>query len=236
MKRILYLVAIFSFLFTGAFAQSLSLSNYNITVWGNQWDEMGGSLTFMNTSSNSIDVMCERVNNDLAPGHSSYFCFNGECFDDNTSLSTVVHNLAAGASASGSFIHYCKPQGNLGHSNVSYCFYDNNNSADSVCITFSYSASAVGINEQNKDAFLSYPQPNPSDNYTTFSYSVQENPLDYSLVVYNILGTKVAEQQLTDNQGLIVLSTRDLNAGNYFYSLIYKDQVVSTSKLLVSHR
>ena len=229
------MIGIFTLISATAFSQSLSLSNFQISLWGNQWDEMGGSVTFMNNSANAIDVMCEKVNNNLATGQSSYFCFNGECFDDNTNLSTVTENLGPGAS-SGSFFHYCKPQGNLGTSNVSYCFYDNANNADSVCITFTYSASPVGIAEADREAFISNPQPNPSDNHTAFSYTVHQNPLDYSLVVYNILGTKVAEQQLNDKQGVIIYNTSDLQAGNYFYSLVYKDQIVKTGKLLVSHR
>lgn len=236
MKRILYLIAFCMIFSSAAFTQSLNLSNYNISVWGNQWDEMGGSLDIMNTSANPIDVMVERVNNNLSTGHSSYFCFNGECFDDNISLSTLVHNIPVGATVSGSFIHYCKPLGNIGISHVSYCFYDNNNIADSVCITFTYSASAVGISEKATEGLISHPQPNPSDNFTTFSYSLSQNPQDYHLVVYNILGSKVAEQQFEAAEGLVVFPTKNLESGTYFYSLVYKNKVLNTGKLLVSHQ
>src|SRR5262245_12442254 len=71
-----------------------------------------GFLTVHNGSSSSKDVKIERMVNDLAPGHTSYFCWD-VCYAETENFSTGFLTVAAGANNS-SFYCDVDPHGVAG--------------------------------------------------------------------------------------------------------------------------
>jgi len=83
--------------------------------------------------------------------------------------------------------------------------------------------------------------PNPFNPTTTIKYSLRE-PVDVKLVIYNVMGQKVAtlvnnERQAAGNYQLIWDATNDYGArvatGIYFYRLVAGDKFVKTNKMLL---
>ena len=137
MKKYILLV-LFSTIAIGINAQSLVLSNYT-TLHNGTVNEgsIDAYVTIENHASNTQLVMAQRTENNLAPNHINLFCFGVSCYTPTTSISPVPDTILAGGS-SNTFKSQLLPNYALGISDVKYCFYDQNNISDSVCVRFIY--------------------------------------------------------------------------------------------------
>ena len=93
----------------------------------------------------------------------------------------------------------------------------------------------MGINDiTTSDVYFSEAYPNPASGTISFNYSLPEKT-NAKIYITNILGAKVADVELNANSGKQIISTNELNAGIYFYSLIVNDKVFCTRKLVIKH-
>lgn len=232
MKKVLLLLA--GFLATVAVsAQSLQVSNANTSLSGASNYLLNGHATITNTGSNTLNIRVKRIQNDLATGHTSYFCWGTFCYPSTTNQSTnasIVY-IAPGESDT-SFRGYLQPSNNVGSSTVTYVFFDDDNPNDSVAITYYYTA--VGLDEITSAKYLSVASPNPADGYTMISYSNAAR--NSRLVITNLLGMTVKEIVLNDKQNSIMIPTSDLRPGIYMYSLLQDGRFVASRRLVVTHR
>ena len=76
--------------------------------------------------------------------------------------------------------------------------------------------------------------PNPARDVVNVTYSLQEAKDDVQLIVYNILGNTVIQQQVVGNEGLnaVMLSGWNLANGQYIVT-IKTDDAIATQKLLI---
>ncbi len=231
MKRI-YLILIMLAIYANVSAQSLQLSNVYIT--GDPFGTLEGKATVENISSNPIDVEVVRVVNNYAPGHLSYFCWV-QCYPDFVSTSSPDFiTITPGTPNSNSFRGDVEVNGIPGLTEVSYCFYDANNPSDSVCVSYSY-LGPTGINDipSNKN-FISKPQPNPASEYTTFMYN-KTNPASKAVVrIFDMLGSKVKEVNLTESKSVARVNLTSLKSGLYFYTYFIDNKSVSSGKLVIN--
>lgn len=235
MKKIYTSVIILLFVFTGSLkAQSLQAQNATLYLQGDGTSILQGFVDIYNVSATDLDVLVERVNNDLAPGHESNFCWGQFCFGSSTSLSPFSEPIAAG-DYNPTFRGDLDPHGLMGLSRVTYCFFDQNNQADSICMEFVYDV-ALGINENATYNYLSSPYPNPADAFTKISYGLATPSQDVKVVLHNMLGAKIKEFNTHAQQKSFILNTSSLKQGVYFYSLVADNKIISTSKLVVSHK
>jgi hypothetical protein len=212
MKKIYLILCVIS-LFYNASAQSLSIYNPN----NNLQDTAGfyiieGTVDVVNISGSTKLVGMYRKINNLAPGHVSSFCWGINCYSSVTDTSTYPESMSPNDTslARADLL----PMDSAGYSEVSYCWYDLNNPADSVCLTFTYDISPrlTGINETtNKDGFILFP--NPFSNkltITTHSTTLSE------IILYDITSRKLLHQQFTNT---LTLNTSHLSKGIYIYEL-----------------
>jgi hypothetical protein len=222
----------------GVHAQSLQLSSYIISVTGDKDSLLHSTAVLHNVGSASIDVRVDKIDGNIASGQYSYYCWAGQCYSPATITSPFTTTLAPGDSSTtgaAGFIAYLAANSYIGNSDVTYCFYDDANIADSACITFNYSAIATGIRELVASGItLTNPQPNPASSSTLIGFNTG-NVKNPRLVMYNMLGSVVREFRLTDKQKLLVLSTADLKNGVYMYSLIGNDKTITSRRLIVNH-
>ena len=237
MKKITFLF-IFAVLSSfGAGAQSFNSSDPSIHMWGDTVT-LVSHLTIFNTSASSKTVHVVRSNNNLASGHSSYFCWGTNCYTPPTDFSSTPQIIAAGGSDH-SFLGYLNPRDSmgphLGTSIVQYCFYDASNPGDSVCVDMTYIFTPVGIGEISSKTYLSNPYPNPADALTSISYNVSDSK-NARMIIYNMLGSAVKEIKLAEKQSTILIATSDLKQGVYFYSIVTDGKQLASKKLVISHR
>ena len=236
MKKQLLLILVLLTFFAAAQAQSLSASNYVLTVSdpGNQ-TTLESFAKIQNNSSSPMNVQCERTVINLPIGMFEAFCFGIYCNPPGTpatTYNTIVNPGAINTSFKGDVI----PDGNCGTATIKYNFFDLNNPADSVSIILNYAFCQVGLQDNSENFGMSHPLRNPADQFTVFAYNLQSDNNGDKLLVYNLLGSLVKTMDVTGKSGSLVLSTSDLKSGVYFASYVSNNRVKNSYKLVVAHR
>ncbi|MCF2487446.1 T9SS type A sorting domain-containing protein [Dyadobacter sp. CY347] len=78
--------------------------------------------------------------------------------------------------------------------------------------------------------------PNPASEYADLDYNITANIRDAKLIIYNVLGSQMAELPLNRNDRKLRVNTKDMPTGLYFYQLSLDGQKVATKKMLVRHQ
>jgi hypothetical protein len=241
MKKIIYLILIvFNAFSLKSGAQSFSLINPINNIQGDTTTfQYEGSVDVINTSGVTKYVKMTRAINDTAPGHESLFCWGINCYSSGTNTSTYQDTLDD--SSTGDFAHARADLNTWnipGLSKVTYCWYDINNTSDSICLEFDYLILPTGIHEVYKSTsdFISLPYPNPADAATSIAYYLNKQYTDSKIVFYNVIGSKVYEVNLDYLKQSIQINTSSFQPGVYFYSLLSGGKSISTNKLIVSHK
>lgn len=78
--------------------------------------------------------------------------------------------------------------------------------------------------------------PNPASEYAEVDYAMSADMRDAKLIVYNVLGSQMAEYPLVKNDSKLRINTREMSTGLYFYQLALEGKKVATKKMLVRHQ
>ncbi|MBL0340343.1 MAG: T9SS type A sorting domain-containing protein [Bacteroidetes bacterium] len=209
-----------------------SLTATNIYLSGDPLFFMEGHATITNVSAASKDVTVQRTVNNLFAGHNSYFCWV-QCYGSQTSLAPDNITLAPGTNTD-VFRGDLETNAISGISLVSYCFFDVNNTSDSVCVEYLYDAT-TGIGEvASGKNFISKPYPNPASSATNFYINVAKGAKNARLKFFNMLGAEVKDVAVTENRNSLKVNLTDLKSGIYFYSLLVDGKGTTTGKLMIS--
>ena len=239
MKKLILVTYLLSVVVFFGYSQSLSLINEGNPVPNNGELIFTGEPTsevieshigVTNNSSDTLNVLCKKVEISLIPGSENTFCWDA-CYPPNIYVSLGPLAIAPGETNT-AFIGEYKPLTFAGQSIIRYVFFDQNNTNDSVCFQSLYQAYPLGVEDQKGLAALSSAYPNPATIQASFNYSV-ESGINANLTVRNILGSTVKEVYLS-GVGVARISILDLSEGIYFYSLVVNGQTLSTRKLVVS--
>ena len=208
--------------------------NGDTSMW-----ELKIELTVKNISSAPIMVCQKKVYLDILSGTTNTHCFGGQCYFENTYISTNSVNLIAGASTdefNGFSGHYDHTK-HFGCSIIRYVFYACSNTNDSAWVNVHFCViQGFGINESiSNNTEISNPYPNPAKNISTFTYKLAQNTINAKFVLSDMIGNKVNETMIFDHEGILSINTSKLSNGLYFYSFILDDKKVVTKKLMVQH-
>lgn len=232
MKKIILLAAVLIPVLLGA--QSFQITSATANVTGDGSTTIEGHADLKNISTTTKIVKVERILNNLASGHLSYFCWD-ECFSPMTNVSGN-DTLAPGATST-KFKSYLTPAGNSGTSVIGYRFYDVNNPTDTAVQQFTYVVSTAtsadkSLNVKNvNDISIAYP--NPAGAFTRVDYELSSLAKDASIKLYNILGSEIRRFELTNRQGTLLIDTDSMSEGMYLYSLVVNGKTLSTRKFIV---
>ncbi len=244
MKKILLLL-ILAFSTVFLFGQSLSLTyegepvepNSTVYVTGDPTDDViQVFIDVTNNSSADLSVKMKKVINegDTLTGTSNYFCW-GACFPSFVYISPNEIVIGAGQTSSEFYGDY-EPREVPGKSKISYCWWDVNNPDDSVSVTVEYNASPAGISDDPAFANVSSRvYPNPATTRVNFSYALPQSTATASIVISNILGSKIMDIPLNGNEGTIAVNVSHLRQGVYFYNLIADGERIDTQKLIINN-
>ena len=220
-------------LFSGGLnAQSLDLNGAS-NVYGNPGMPLASHIIVKNITSNSLDVMCEKIIIDTASGTQNYFCWGTSCWPSNIYVSPIpagVRTIPAGYSDSSNFTGYYDAFGNSAQAIVQYCFYPQGNPSNSSCLTVTYNGSSSQISESVREIGLNEFFPNPTNNKTSIRYVADNNS---QMHLIDILGNSVDIFDL-DYSGLLEFSTNHLSKGVYFGNLVIDNKLVSVKKLIIN--
>lgn len=229
MKK-LYILTVF--ILCGLALNAQSLTATNISISGDPLFFMEGHATITNVGSTSKDIAVQRTVNNLFPGHNSYFCWV-QCYGSQTSVSPDNITLTAGSNTD-VFRGDLETNALSGVSVVSYCFFDVNNTSDSVCVEYVYDATTGIAEVASGKNFISKPYPNPASATTNFYVSVSKSGKNAHIQFYNMLGAQVKDVPVADNKNSMRVNLSDLKPGIYFYSLVVDNKASTTGKLMIS--
>lgn len=243
MKKILLSLLCLS-LFSGIFAQSFSLMDTNgvaisagstIQFVGDPADQVIQAVVWVkNNSSVAKDVKVKKVIHagDTLAGTVNTFCW-GLCYPPTTYVSPFPQTIQPGAICDQFYGDY-NPNNVYGASEIMYVFFDMDNTSDSVAVKVEYNASPAGISDDLISLVkFSGAYPNPAINVVYVDYTIPESVNKASVVITNMLGSKVKEVNLGDRSGKARIAVTDLINGIYFYSLVADDQLLLTRKFVV---
>jgi len=242
MKKIILLVLI---VLTTAWAMTQSLELYFegvllapnaeiiLTAHADSGMMVLDTLDVKNISDATIEVKCIRTIIDTIPDVINSFCW-GLCyppFTDTSSVAVVILSQAF----SNEFVGDNDPDGNIGIMKVKYTFYSIKDIDDQVSVIVNYDATGEsGNNELFDNIRLSDAYPNPANNFVSVDYDLP-GLNNAKIMIFNLLGSKVKEIELTDAVGTLKVNTSDLLEGIYFYSLLINNEAIKTQKLIIKH-
>lgn len=242
MKKYLLFACFLGLAATMAYSQSLTLSNEFGPVANNATivvtglpsdDEIVVEMNITNTTSDSIPVICKKVETSLVPGTATLFCW-GLCFSPTVYVSPDPLYIHAGETNTADFSGHYLPQGFSGLSTVRYVFYDERNPDDSVCFNADFQAYPLGVGEPVANGTISA-YPNPASGNVTFTFSAND-AVNGKIVIRNLVGETVRELNLSGTAGQVSFNVAELASGIYFYSLVSGGQTAATKKLVVRTR
>ena len=192
------------------------------------------TLDVKNVSGVTIDVTCVREILENVEGAVNTFCWGGQCyppFVDTSSTPTTIEPQALALEFSGDH----SPNGFVGITKVKYTFYNMSNPDDNAVIVVNYDASETNsINDNGAKFKLLKAYPNPANNIVSVDYRLEGNS-EARIAIFNLLGSKVKEIELSRSVGTLTINTTDLIEGIYFYSLLINNEASQTQKLIIKH-
>jgi len=243
MKKILLSLLCLT-LFSGIFAQSLSLTyadgtaiapGATIQFLGDPGDEVIQAIVLVkNNADVAKEVKVKKVINegDTLQGTVNTFCW-GLCFFPTTYVSPYPQTIQPGAVCDQFYGDY-NPLTVPGISKIMYVFFDVNNTNDTVAVTVEYNASPASVSDKLAGMVkFSEAYPNPAIGSVYVDYNVSTIINKASIVITNMLGSKVKEVSLDNRSGKARIEVSDLVNGVYFYSLVADDQLILTKKFVV---
>ena len=240
-KSLLFLICLFIGI-SFVFSQNLKIyqngniltNNQVLNITGDVNELITLSLHLKNISTSTINVKLKKLENSIVLGSENSFCYAGQCYSPTTMVSLDSSVIPANTFDT-TFLADYGANGKSGTSKITYVFFNTANLNDSVCVIVNYTT-AVGINTITKsevnfsDAF-----PNPANNSVSFNYELPKQTTTAKIKICNILGSCVAEIDLTEHNGKKTLNTSELNNGIYFYSLILNNKLFYTRKIVIKH-
>lgn len=240
MKKIFILAYLLGVISYVGYSQSLSLSddsgpvanNTTVTVVGLPTDdEIIVEMYVTNNTTDSIPVICKKVELYMVPGSASLFCW-GLCFGPGVFESPDPIYIHAGETNQTDFSGHYLPQTYPGLSTIRYVFFDERNPLDSVCFNVNFQAYPLGIQDPVSLSAI-YAYPNPANSKVTIEYSARGFN-EGSLVIRNLVGETVKEVAVSGASGTATFQLDGLVPGIYFYSLVVDGKTLATKKLIVS--
>lgn len=213
-----------------------------ITYWiptlngSNPWVDVR-HFTVTNTTTSAVTLKVRKNNIVLADvAAQTTFCTDLNCYGPGQMLSYDVP-MNAGASFDLSLDYNTGTM--TGITRVMYTIYNKNNVNDSTNLILEYNVvngPASVINPTLIKPSVTNPMPNPATSMFAMTYKFGSTvPGDAKLVVYNMLGAAVLENEILSAEGTIRMDVSTLPAGVYFCTLTNNGRQLATKRLVVSH-
>ncbi|MSP68742.1 MAG: T9SS type A sorting domain-containing protein [Bacteroidetes bacterium] len=206
------------------------------TYWIDQDVQDAKHYTFNNNTTGNIDVKVRRTIIQLnTPTATTNFCTNVSCYPPNINMSILF--TVNGTGGFFDLISDYFPDSTAGFGHVRYTVLNQNVPSDSTTFDIIYNSAPVGVNAPNfAKASVSNPAPNPASSVFVINYKLgSTTSVGAKMVVYNMLGDRVKEQTIEENDGTIRMDVSTFNQGIYICSLESEGKTLVTRRLVVTH-
>ncbi|MFP4288109.1 MAG: T9SS type A sorting domain-containing protein [Bacteroidales bacterium] len=220
-------------------ASQNDISNDTLRVYGQPSDDyIKANIFFSNETDQTAYVFVRKEEIDIQEGSSVTFCWNDFCFTPVVSDVEKPLALEPGESSSDTdFYSEIYPEGATGESIVQFEFYSDRDDFEPVVVTIVYVvSSSTHVSESHSFQWsISDPYPNPARNFTRIDYHIPSSTNDARLVLRDLVGKQVLDVPLSSEKNQIQIPTNQLNNGLYIYSLIYREKIYESKRLLIAN-
>ncbi|MCS7029637.1 MAG: hypothetical protein NZ519_12820 [Bacteroidia bacterium] len=213
------------------------------------------SQTKNTTINTSVDAVVSMLNTDtrtlkyrisasplssIPSGSGWQICYGSYCYGGSPTLapstSAPPAELAANATETLKFTY--EPDVNTGTVTIKFCVFNNDNPLDSSCTMATYvvtSSSSIKDMMNPHKPQVQIASQNPAADFISFNYQIHPNNRNVTLLLINPLGQAVAQQNLTDLQGLALMYVGNLPNGIYYAYAHSQSEPVCIGKIVVAH-
>jgi len=222
-------------LLTSVNAQRFEVVDNNKSFNARLGEKVSTPLKIKNLTNEPLQLVIRRIDNEIGSSQKSFFCFDGECFEDSAEQLPEQYVIPAGETSL-KFESILETGLVAGLSKVKYIIYDRNNPAEAIEYQLTYNI------EEKKEKNLIYNSddlrindvyPNPVSEYAIIDYNILNREVEAKVILHNVLGSVVGEYQLPFLENKVTIKTNEYNPGVYFYTLYIDNDGVMTRKLIV---
>jgi hypothetical protein len=214
-------------------AQSFEVGSIAENYKGYVGDQIIVPVFLKNTSNKTITLVIKRSESQIGSTQKNIICPDGNCADFLQEEYTVklepgqaVQNLSLGLDAG--LVQ--------GSSRVKYLVYNkyNPNDITELDLFFSVEEKPAKTNIfTSRQITIQEVYPNPVADFAYIDYRLSNSQVKAKIVIHNILGSALAEYELSAMENKVKIRADDLAAGVYFYTLYLDNEGVMTRKLIV---
>jgi len=230
------IIHLFLVLSTASFAQSLSIISFDSIVIGDatQSSAIYAYTSIKNNTQHPIDVKVKRIDGNYTPLTDFNAICWGICHSPEISVSTMSITIDAEGVDSLNFTGHVFPDkdGIPASGDITYVFFDENNTSDSVAMTVHYQVVLTSsISEEKDNSFVSL-YPNPARNIINLDFSDSFfRPLIFNL--YSNIGELVFQEKISRLNKTNAINLSSLPRGIYMYSVIEETRIRRSGKLIL---
>lgn len=216
-----------------AAAQGIEITGLQDYYKGTIGDVVKAPLHLRNNTSIPVTLVISRTGGQIGTSQRNYFCRDGNCLDDQ--VSDIIVRLDPGETLNN--LQVALEAGLVpGISSVRYLAYNRANPGEAIEFDLDfiveerverspiYHSTAVAL----QDVY-----PNPASDFAFVDYNVLQDQVKAKIVIHSVLGNTMGEYELSNFENQAKISTGELNAGIYFYTLYIDGEAVMTRKLVV---
>lgn len=233
MIRTLHLMLLILFAGSYASGQSFEVTGVPETVSGHISQTLKIPIKIRNTTEKPQIFIIRLTESDFRATQKGYFCLDGDCHDSQSL--EISRKIEPNSNLSG--LSYVVESGLVGGlNNLSFEILVKGNGSTRQ----EFPVQLLVDEKGSKNISFKSPQitlhdlyPNPVATIGFMDYELHQEAIKAKIVVHNILGSPVGEQELPYYDNRAKISVEDLAPGVYFYTVYLDNDGIVTKKLIV---
>jgi hypothetical protein len=218
--------------YLSASGQSFEVTPVSETLIGTTGQSIKIPIQIKNTSDKAQVYIIRLSENDLKTGQKGYFCHNGTCLNEEVrEISKRIEGLSSIQD-----LYYVIETGLVTGQNqlVFEAGIKGAGTGQELPVTIMIDEKQPrNVVFKSRDLVVHEIYPNPSSSVAYIDYELYNDKKSAKILIHNILGTPLGEQELPANDTRTKILTEDLSPGIYFYTVYLDNEGLITRKMVV---
>lgn len=191
-------------------------------------------LHLKNNTDKAITIVIRKVSAQIGSTQKNFYCIDNNCLDSRVedyvvkiepgqTLRSVQVGLESGLVS--------------GESSIKYLVFNKHNPSESIEVDLGFTVEERPEKQSvytSTQILLDDVYPNPASSHAYVDYKIFNDRIKARIVIHNILGSVISNNELSPEENRIKIKTDELSAGIYFYTLYVDNKGVLTRKLVVN--
>ena len=214
-------------------AQTYEFGETPHTYSGNISQTLRIPIRIRNTGDKSQFFVIRLAEEDLRATQKGYFCIDGDCMESG--ITELTRRIEAGGQLQ-NLVFVLETGIVPGQNELRFEVYIKGVGGTRTDLPVSINIdekASKNIVFRSKDIIVHDLYPNPVSSLAFIDYELLNEEKKAKIVIHNILGSAVGEQELPYSESRAKISAEELSPGIYFYTVYLENEGVTTRKLIV---